>query len=338
MRHIHIPIFVPHLGCPHACVFCNQRTITGQNAFSLENAKATIDQVLSTVPKDAHKEIAFFGGSFTAINRELMLILLALGKSYIDQWLVSSIRLSTRPDAINDEILALLKAYGVETIELGIQSTDPAVLDLTERGHSVKDAKNACKLVKAYGFTLVGQMMLGLPASTLDKELKTAENMTLWGIDEARIYPTVVFPDTALAAMMREGSYTPLSIEEAAERGGILLDYFDKHRIPVIRVGLCESEGLRHEERLAGAYHPALGELCQSAFFRRRIEEQLTTLSLPAHAEITVEVSASSLSQAIGQKKSNLTYFEKTYPDHTFFFKPSFALGKKDVKIHTKEN
>lgn len=338
MRHINIPIFVPHLGCPHTCVFCNQRKITGQNTFSLDGFHETINQTLATAPKDALKEIAFFGGSFTAIERDLMCTLLSLAKEYVDRGEVSSIRLSTRPDAIDDEILSLLKAYAVTTIELGIQSTDPEVLIASERGHTKHDAERACRLIKSYGFSLVGQMMLGLPSSSLEKEIKTAEDMIKWGIDAARIYPTVVFPDTALDTLRKKGDYTPLSIEEAALRGGTLLEIFDKSELPVIRIGLCESEGLHTTDGISGAYHPALGEMCQSEFYRRCIEKALKTLTFPKSAVITVEVAPSVLSQAIGQNKCNLTYFKKTYPDCTFLIKPSFALGKKEVKIHTKEN
>jgi len=338
MRHIHIPVFVPHLGCPHTCVFCNQHSITGQNSFSIEDFHRTVENSLATAPHDARKEIAFFGGSFTAIERELMVSLLALAKRYIEEKKVDSIRLSTRPDAIDSEIIAILKAYPVSTVELGIQSTSDEVLKASERGHTAKDAQNACQMLKHNGFLVVGQMMSGLPLSTYETEKKTAEDMISWGVDAVRIYPTVVFPDTALDDMQKRGAYTPLSPEEAAQRVGALLELFYDNNIDVIRVGLCETEILHNTENISGAYHPALGELCQSEFFRRRIEKLLDGITLSQNTEITVEVAPTSLSQAIGQKQANLIYFKSKYPVKKFTVKSSFALGKKEVKIHTKEN
>ena len=338
MAHINIPIFVPHLGCPHTCVFCNQKRITGQTGFSIDSFHETVRAHLATADENTEKELAFFGGSFTAIDRDLMITLLTYAKAYLDNGSVSSIRLSTRPDAIDEEILSILKIYGVSTIELGIQSTDNTVLQLSKRGHTAKDSENACKLIADHGFSLVGQMMLGLPASSLDAELKTANDMIKWGVQAVRIYPTVVFSDTALADLTREGHYLPLTASEAAERCGVLLETFDLANIPVIRIGLCETDGLRKDNTLCGAYHPALGEMCHTAFFRRKIEAALSLCHIPDGATVTVEVSPSSLSQAIGHKKSNLTYFEKRHPACHFLFKPSFALGKKEVKILTKEN
>ncbi len=338
MRHINIPIFVPHLGCPHTCVFCNQHTITGLRQFSLETFSQTVETVLATAPLDSEKEIAFFGGSFTAIDRNLMLTLLAMAKEYVDRGAVNSIRLSTRPDAIDDEILTILRSYKVSTIELGIQTTDLNVLIQSRRGHTAEDSKRACQKIKSYGFTLVGQMMLGLPRSTFEKELKTAQDMVSWGIDAVRIYPTVVFPDTALAEMNAEGTYAPLSVDAAIERCAFLLDYFEEENVPVIRIGLCETEGLHNTENIRGAYHPALGELCLSRLYRFRILSKLSDYSIQPNSMITVEVAPKFLSQAIGQNQCNLQYFRKIYPECHFFIKPSLALRHKEVKILTKEN
>lgn len=338
MRHVHIPIFVPHLGCPHTCVFCNQHSITGKERFRPEDVPAIIEQTLATVPEDTHKEIAFFGGSFTAIDRELMTSLLALAKEYVDQKLVHAIRLSTRPDAIDEETVSILKRYPVTTVELGIQSTSDEVLSAAERGHTAKDAEKACRLLKENGFSVVGQMMVGLPQSSLDKELATANDMIGYGIDASRIYPTVVFPHTALDKMRQSGSYTPLSVEDAAERTAALLEVFYENAIDVIRVGLCESEILQSTQGLAGAYHPALGELCQNTYFRRRIEKALDGIPLTENTEVTVFVSHASLSQAIGQKRKNLAYFQSLYPLRHFTIKPSSDLNGREFKIHTKEN
>ena len=337
-RHVHIPVFVPHLGCPHTCVFCNQHSITGQDSFSIDNFHPIVNDTLTTVPQDARKEIAFFGGSFTAIDRGLMIDLLTLAKQYVDEGLVDAIRLSTRPDAIDDEILSILKSYAVTTVELGIQSTSDTVLTASERGHTAKDAQNACLAIKRAGFSLVGQMMLGLPESDFEKEQKTAEDMIAWGVDAVRIYPTVVFPDTALDTMRQSKRYKPLSVEEAAKRVGSLLEIFYENGIDVIRIGLCETEALKQTEGLSGAYHPALGELCQSEFFRHRIEKLLNNKPLSRLTAVTVEVAPEALSQAIGQKRSNLIYFRTKYPVRSFTITPSASLKSKEVKIHMKEN
>lgn len=337
-RHVHVPIFVPHLGCPHACVFCNQHSITGQDSFSIASFHQTVNNVLATAPHDAKKEIAFFGGSFTAIDRKLMTELLSLAQAYVDCGKVDGIRLSTRPDAVDGEILALLKRYSVFAVELGIQSTNDEVLSASERGHTAKDAQNACLAVKRAGFSLVGQMMVGLPDSTYEAEVKTATDMIAWGVDAVRIYPTVVFPDTALDGMRRQNRYAPLTVENAATRVGKLLDVFYENNVEVIRIGLCETELLHHTKGLSGAYHPALGELCQNEFFRRRIEKELQEKTLSPNSEVTVEVAPDSLSQAIGQKRTNLIYFRNQYSLKAFTIQPSASLKSKEVKIHVKEN
>lgn len=338
MRHINLPIFVPHLGCPNACVFCNQHLITSVTRFSMEDARETLEKAIASLPRDAVAEIAFFGGSFTAIDRDLMTSLLSLAESYVQKGLASSIRLSTRPDAINDEILTVLKQYSVRTVELGIQSTDDHVLQASRRGHTKEDSENAARLIRSYGFSLVGQMMLGLPDSTPETDLATARDMIAFGIHAARIYPTVVFPHTDLFRMSQTGAYHPLTVEEAVERGGEVLACFWNAGIPVIRIGLCESDELRDTPMLEGAYHPALGEMIRSRAFLKKIQEELSKNTLPEHAEITVEIAPVSLSQAIGHKKYNRLLLSQYYPNHSIRFRENPILSETEVKIHVKEN
>ncbi len=338
MRHINIPIFVPHLGCPHTCVFCNQKTITGQTGFTIEEAENTVNTFLQTAPQDAEKEIAFFGGSFTTIERSLMISLLKLGKHRIDSGEISSLRLSTRPDAIDQEILTLLKTYGVKTIELGIQSTDDTVLSASERGHTRKDSERACRLIKENEFSLVGQMMLGLPQSNFEKEYQTAIDMIAWGIDAARIYPTVVFQNTSLEKLLGEAIYEPLTVEDAVERAALLIECFEKAHVEILRIGLCENEGLRQDNTIGGAYHAALGEMAYSAYFRRKLEKAIATLSPLSDATYLIEVAPKRLSQAIGQKQCNLRYLHTHYPHTTFLLKASPSVGIHEVRIHKKEN
>ena len=177
MSHKNVPVFIPHLGCPNDCVFCNQRKITEHLSFDEDGVKDTIDEAVATLKPGDEAEIAFFGGSFTGIDRDLMIRLLTLGKSYIDRGVVSSLRCSTRPDYIDDEILDILKKYGVKTIELGIQSTDDTVLQTCKRGHTASQSFKAMELIKSKGFDFIGQMMTGLPGATEESEIKTCNDV-----------------------------------------------------------------------------------------------------------------------------------------------------------------
>lgn len=305
-KHVNIPVFIPHLGCPNQCVFCNQHTISGIKEFQPECVVDIIESTLRTVDKDTEAEIAFFGGSFTGIDPDLMIKLLEIAYSYVSDGRVSSIRCSTRPDYINEQVLEYLKKYGVKIIELGLQSVDEKVLGLTKRGHSFEDEKRACRLITKHGFTLVGQMMIGLPGSTLDSELKTADFIIKSGASGARIYPTVVFRDTDLAKMTEKKIYTPISVDEAIKRSAAVKMKFIDSGIEVIRVGLCSSENLTSEETyFAGPNHPAIGELVENEIYYNAICEKLKKAASLSDKKITVFVSRGSLSKAIGQKKKN---------------------------------
>ncbi len=304
-RHINIPIFIPHLGCPNSCVFCNQRSISGHMHFEPSSVEAEIEQALSTVAPDDDCEIAFFGGSFTGIDRSLMIDLLDRAQKYIDRGQVSSIRLSTRPDYIDSEILDILSRYSVDTVELGLQSMSDRVLDASGRGHSAQRAREACRAVKDRGFKLIGQMMIGLPCSDAESEKETTEQIIAAGADGARVYPTVVFRDTELAAMMRDGRYQPLTDEEAVERTANVLDIFDRAAVPCIRVGLCASENLSDTScAIAGATHSAIGEMAMNELYFRRICGELDKLCIDG-GELTVFVSRGSVSKAVGQGRRN---------------------------------
>ncbi len=304
-RHANIPLFIPHMGCPNACVFCNQRTISGHDDFKIENVREEIESALATISSDMHTEIAFFGGSFTGIDRSLMVELLELAEEYVKLGKVQSIRLSTRPDYINAEIIEILLRYSVKTVELGLQSLDGDVLCASKRGHTVFDAERACGEVKAAGFDLIGQMMIGLPSSDAKKEIMTAERICLLGADGARVYPTVVFFDTELAEMTQNGEYTPLDTESAVERTKNVLDVFDRYKVPCIRVGLCASENLSDAERtMAGASHSAIGELAMSRLFLERICDRLDKIGSKGGRAV-IYVPKGAVSKAIGQKKAN---------------------------------
>lgn len=310
-KHINIPIFIPHYGCPNACVFCNQVRITGKPCFEAADVTAEIDNALATVDHSVTEaELAFFGGSFTAIPRNEMLSLLSISDKYLKSGKISSVRLSTRPDAIDDEVLGILKEHGVRTIELGIQSMSENVLSACKRGHSIADTEKACSLVKKYGFQLVGQMMVGLPSSTPDDEIATAKLISDMQADGARIYPTVVLPSTALAEMEKRGEYTALTINDAAERCANVLSVFAERGVRVIRIGLCANEILATDASPT-SYHAAIGELARSLLYRKKMEQLLSaeTEKYELTGKTAVfEVPKGKISQAIGQKRSNAVY------------------------------
>lgn len=304
-KHVNIPLFIPHLGCPNACVFCNQRSISGCMEFKLGEARSEIEKALETIERGTPTEIAFFGGSFTGIDRELMVELLELAESYVRLGRVERIRLSTRPDYIDREILEILSRYSVKTVELGLQSLDDGVLLAAKRGHNAECALRACREVKQAGFELIGQMMIGLPLSTPESEAYTARLICEAGADGARVYPTVVFKDTELAKMTESGEYTPLELEDAVERTKNVLDIFDKNGVPCIRVGLCASENLSDpEQAIAGASHSAIGELAMNELYFERICEELDRRGVRG-GSVTLYVSRGSVSKAVGQKKKN---------------------------------
>ena len=319
MRHVNIPVFIPHLGCPNQCVFCNQRKISGVREFSFDQVRSIIDTALSTVALDDDVEIAFFGGSFTGIDRSMMISLLEIAYSYIEIDRVNSIRCSTRPDYINGEILGILKKYGVKTIELGLQSSSNKVHEITKRGHYFEAEEKACKLIVENGFDLIGQMMIGLPGSDFESELQTARFIVSSGAKGARIYPTVVFRETELCDMTLKGAYKPLTVEEAVERSAKVLEIFIDAGVEVIRIGLQASEGLRDgESYFAGPNHSALGEMVIGEVYYSKILNKLSEMNISDEDNITVLVSVGSLSKAIGQKRRNKIRLSEQYKNIRF--------------------
>ena len=304
MKHVNVALFVAHEGCPHTCSFCNQRTISG---FTKRLRPEDIDEAcriaLSSGRVDAgNSEIAFFGGSFTAIDRDYMLCLLERANEYINKGLFKGVRISTRPDCINEEILNILKKNGVSAIELGAQSMDDGVLSLNERGHTADDVRNASRLIKEYGFELGLQMMTGLYGSSYDRDVFTAEELIKLMPETVRIYPTVVLEGTRLAELMISGEYKPQTLDEAVELCARLLLMFEDKNIKVIRLGL-HSGGNVDEGYLAGAYHPAFRELCESRIF---LDKMLSLLeNKDKSKQYVFEVAEKSLSKVLGQLKSN---------------------------------
>ncbi len=302
MKHITVGLFVPHKGCPHQCSFCNQKTISGKlRELTPEDVHSACEKACEN-PGLKNAEIAFFGGSFTAVERGYMINLLEAAKEHIDNSRFSGIRISTRPDAVDDEICTVLKKYGVTAVELGAQSMDDTVLVKNNRGHTAKDVENAVKLLKKHGFETGLQMMTGLYGSDEKESLETAEKIISLQPDTVRIYPTVVLESTPLAQLYKSGEYTPQSIEQAVEICSKLLLMFHQSNIRVIRTGL-HSGGNVEEGYLAGAYHPAFKEKCESRIYLNKI---LSVLERSNFTDCKVYVTKGALSQAIGQKKENL--------------------------------
>ena len=331
--HRNIPIFIPHMGCPNQCVFCNQRSISGKQKFERESVKIEIDAALSTIPADAEVEIAYFGGSFTGIDRELMIYLLDIAKEYVDQRRegcarVCGIRMSTRPDYINGDIMEILSRYPIRTVELGLQSMSDKVLALSKRGHTASDAEKACALIKNAGYSLIGQMMIGLPGSTPDDELYTARKICDMGADGARIYPTVVFYETELADMAKIGEYSMLSVAEAVDRSKDVLKIFNERGVECIRIGLCASDNLLDESLvMGGANHPSLGELVmgEEYFERMCLEADRLIKNAEGQGAICFCVPRGELSRAIGQKGKNKKRLEGRYEPY------KIEIKEKDV-------
>ena len=309
MSHSNIAIFIPHNGCPHACSFCDQKSISGeQKQVTPLDVRRELAEAFRRPLDGKNTEIAFFGGSFTCIPREEMEAFLEEAAPYVQQGKASGIRISTRPDGISEEILDVLKRYGVRSIELGAQSMDDGVLRLNRRGHTAADVEKAVSLIKEYGFSLGLQMMAGLYGDRKESLYKTAKKIIALKPDTVRIYPTVVIEGTYLDELRRKGLYSPLSLERAVELCAPLLEQFEQSGIKVIRVGLHASETLERR-RTGGAYHPAFRELCESFLKRRQLEERLR--HFPVGSEILVKVPASELSKTIGQKKANIIWAEQ---------------------------
>ncbi len=337
-KHINIPVFIPHLGCPNACVFCNQRVISGVSQFDSESVIPIIDNALSTVEAGTEAELAFFGGSFTGIEYDLMCDLLKIANGYLKPGRISSIRCSTRPDYIDAVILDTLKQYGVSTVELGLQSVSDSVLRACERGHTMQDEKNACKLIKEHGLRLGGQMMIGLPGSTLESELQTARFIVEYGCDEARIYPTVVFRDTALCTMAKAGEYSPLCLEDAVSRSALVFAEFVKAGIKVLRIGLCESENLHSTQTyFAGPNHPALGELVENEYYYNTIRGRLPSDAVYKDNTLTVYVAKGHISKAVGQHKTNKIRILREYGFSDVKIKENSDISNYDVLLKIEE-
>lgn len=318
-KHYIIPIFVPHLGCPNDCIFCNQRSISGQQKMiTKEDIEKTIEFYLEHIKdKEAKIEVAFFGGSFTGIDEEKQEEFLKVAYGYIKQGKISSIRVSTRPDYINKKILKRLKKYKVETIELGVQSANDYILKRCNRGHSFEDVKKASKMIRWHRFKLGHQMMVGLPESTRLDEVNTAKELIKLKPKMVRIYPVLVIRNTKLEKEFLDEKYTPLTVVQAVETCKELVSMFNSKGIEVIRVGLQNTDEITDpntegSEVVAGPYHPAFRQLVESGLWYDTIVSKIKQLNVKVK-KVQVTVNPHDANNVIGHKRDNIEKLKDMY-------------------------
>lgn len=332
-----IPVFVPHLGCPNDCVFCNQRRISGSTVpAAAADVDKAIEQAAALPRTGAKRQLAFYGGSFTAIPVPQQTALLAAAKRHLDAGEIDAVRLSTRPDAIDAAVLARLREYGVETIELGAQSMCDEVLALSGRGHTAADVENASRMIRAAGFRLILQMMTGLPGDTPERCVDTARRIIALAPDGVRIYPTVIVRDTALYDLWQAGRYREHTVEDAVEYCARIVPLFESAGIPIIRLGLNPTEELSGGAAAGGAYHPALGELVRSRIMRERAETLLAGANIAPGSAVTLGVSAAKLSQMIGQHRRNVDWLAARFRIKSLKIRPA-ALNDGEIAVLSVE-
>lgn len=324
-----IPVFVPHVGCPNDCVFCNQKKITGTDGTVINGSyvENIVTEYKKTIKNDVYTELAFFGGSFTAIDLELQKELLGAAKKFKDNGTINRIRCSTRPDAIDENILDIQKSYGMDIIELGIQSLNDDVLKLSNRGHTKVHSINASKMIKEKGFVLGHQIMPGLPGSSFETDIKTCTDSIKMKPDIVRIYPTLIIKDTDLLEMYEAGKYKPLTLHEAVDISALIYSYYAFNNINVIRIGLQNTENInKNMDVAAGPFHPAFRQLVEQNIFLQSLMMYFKGHDLK-NKHITVYAPDAYISYLSGQNKANVNKLK-----HSFSLKGiSFKSRDKNI-------
>ncbi|MDB4349559.1 radical SAM protein [Omnitrophica bacterium] len=338
-KHYTIPFFIPHKGCPFTCVFCRQDKISGRvEGASPKEIAPTIKSYLKTLPgRNVRIEVAFFGGSFTGLGKEAQRRYLEKVRPFLNNKMIHGLRLSTRPDLIDKDVLRLLKEYGVSRIELGVQSMSDAVLKKAKRGHSASNIAKASNLILEAHFDLGHQLMVGLPGSTLRDELNSAKCSIRMGASEVRIYPVIIIKGTELAEMWKEGAYKPLTEEEAIRRCARLLLLFEKHNVKVIRCGLHPSEGLLSgKDIIAGLFHQAFRQKVETyiyaALFKNFFKDKKDVKDVEA-----IFYNPRDAACVIGYNRINGDYVEKRLKRRAIL-KASLSIKPGSVKIKYKNN
>jgi histone acetyltransferase (RNA polymerase elongator complex component) len=334
--HYIIPFFIPNIGCPHDCVFCSQSRITGKESpVSPEEILPTIREYRTTFPQGVSGvEAAFFGGSFTGIPAPLQAAYLEKAFYAKKTGFIERIRLSTRPDYIDEEVLVRLKDYGVDTIELGVQSMSGEVLKKSARGHTPEDVVRASNMIRAFGFSLGLQMMIGLPGSNRDTEVETAVRICALKPDFVRIYPSLVIKGTALETMYKKGLYRPLTLEEAVDTCAVLTEMFIRQNIDIIRIGLQPTDIINEGgEVAAGPFHPSFRQLVDSRIMLKTLKKVLAQRGIDPKFGLAISVNPKSLSTLQGIRKENITALSKEYPGLEVKISQDKNLGETEVHI-----
>ncbi len=326
------PVFLPNMGCPHRCAFCDQHAVTGE-VTGLPPLEALEADFPSTGGGDREvvRQIAFYGGSFTALPLSVQKRYLDWAAAKVRQGLVDSLRCSTRPDALSDDELAFLSDYPIQTVEIGVQSLDDGVLAAIGRGHTAKDAEVAVEKVLAKGWEAGVQLMPGLPGETLKGFLRGVSAVAGWGVRDARLYPVVALEGTRLAMAYRRGRYRPLSLKEAVLWCARASEILEESGVTVIRVGLPDSDLLRRSI-VAGPYHPAFGFLVQSFRFHQRLQSALCRASSSARA-VRIHLSPRDVPLLMGDRGQAWKTLLAAYPGMDFRYEVDSGLSKGDVKL-----
>jgi histone acetyltransferase (RNA polymerase elongator complex component) len=332
-----IPIFLPHAGCPHQCVFCNQVSITGAKHEAVEPDKIRFQiREFLNYKKENRKpvQIAFFGGNFLGLKQEEIKSWLKLAGEFVSQGLVDGIRFSTRPDTIDAGHLDTLENYPVSTVELGVQSMDDQVLALAGRGHSASDTIRAVEALRERQLDIGLQMMVGLPGDNEALSLITAEKIAALQPDFVRIYPTIVIKNSQLARWYQNGTYAPLSLEEAVTRVKNLYQFFGRHNIKVIRMGLQASEDFEDgQTALAGPHHPAFGHLVFSEIFYDKALAAIESAGFTT-GRLSILVNPRSISKMRGLRNANINKLKARFELDSVEVMPNSSLAEEDLWIN----
>ncbi|MDW7675139.1 MAG: radical SAM protein, partial [Bacillota bacterium] len=332
-KHYIIPFFIPFLGCPHKCAFCDQEKITGtETRYAKEAVTAQITSYLKTIDakskEQTYIEVGYFGGSFTGLPFTLQKDLLVEAKSFVEEGIIDGIRVSTRPDYITKDILDFLRENSVSTIEIGAQSLDSEVLLKSKRGHLLDNTIQAAELIKKGGFNLGLQLMIGLPGDTMEKSIISAKRAAALQPDFVRIYPTLVLKGTELAKQYSLGQYIPWELDEIINAAKKMYYIFTQQDIKVIRIGLQDSAELKKDHLVAGPYHPATGELVQAAVYLDMIGYLVKQNFKKLTDDVYIYCSIYEQSKIRGQKNTNIIELNKWFPQYHFHIKPTSEIPK----------
>ena len=332
-KHSNIPIFIPELACPHQCVFCDQKEISGTRSIPQpEDVKDIVERYLETMPENRTINIAFFGGSFTGIPVDLQEQYLKEAFRFVKNRRISGIRLSTRPDYINRTVLELLKEHGVTTIELGVQSTNQEVLNKSGRGHTFEDIRDASNLICKYGFELGLQMMIGLPEDNYERSIQTANDIVSLGAGNTRIYPAIIVKGTALEKLYLKEKYIPLSLEQAVEWTKDIVQIFERNNVSIIRMGLHPSKELVIGKSLiAGPFHASFKEMVMTQIWKEIIDKELQSIDMCSSDKIKITVSNRQIHYAIGYRQTNKERLISRGYNVRFERNPSFSQYQLNI-------